>query len=176
MYDVSGCVGQRTRVPNVRNYFKMVEALGANAIAMSLTELFTSLEQDVVDGQDNPCPTDVTSSLYEVQKYALESNHMFSPMFWVMNTEFYNSLTDEQKAAVDKGFEEASAFNWEESIAHNDEAKTTLEENGMEITVPDDAYKAELQAAMEPVYDWYISEFGGNTEAFFNAVWDYQGK
>ena len=80
----------------VPNYVKMVEALGSSAIAMSLTELFTALEQDVVDGQDNPFPTDVTSSFYEVQKYALQSNHMFSPMFWVINSKFYDGLTEER--------------------------------------------------------------------------------
>lgn len=176
MNAISEFKGQRIRVPNVPNYVQMVEALGATAIAMSLTELFTALEQDAVDGQDNPFPTDVTSSFYEVQKYALQSNHMFSPMFWVMNQSFYEDLSDEQKAAVDEGFKAASDYNWELSITYNDEAKQTLLDNGMEITEPDDAYVAELQAAMEPVYDWYIENFGGNTEAFFEAVWAYQGK
>ncbi|MCI8608763.1 MAG: TRAP transporter substrate-binding protein [Firmicutes bacterium] len=176
MNEISEFKGQRIRVPNVPNYVQMVEALGATAIAMSLTELFTALEQDAVDGQDNPFPTDVTSSFYEVQKYALQSNHMFSPMFWVMNQSFYDGLTDEEKAAVDAGFAEANAENWTLSIAYNDEAKQTLLDNGMEITEPDDAYVAELQKAMEPVYDWYIENFAGNTEAFFKAVWAYQGK
>lgn len=176
MNDLSEFKGQRIRVPNVPNYVKMVEALGSSAIAMSLTELFTALEQDVVDGQDNPFPTDVTSSFYEVQKYALQSNHMFSPMFWVINSKFYDGLTEEQKTVLDEAFAEAGAYNWELSIADNDKAKDTLVENGMEITVPDDAYVADLQKAMEPVYDWYIEEFGGNTEEFFKAVWAYQGK
>lgn len=71
--------GQRIRVPNVPNYIEMVEALGASPIAMSLTDLFTALEQNSVDGQDNPYPTDWANSFYEVQDYILESNHMFSP-------------------------------------------------------------------------------------------------
>lgn len=176
MYSIDEFKGQRIRVPNVPNYVQMVEALGASAIAMSLTELFTALETKTVDGQDNPFPTDVTSSFYEVQKYALQSNHMFSPMFWVMNKDFYDGLSDAQKTAVDESLEEARDYNWELSIAYNDEAKQTLLDNGMEITEPDDAYIAALQAAMEPVYDWYIENFGGATEDFFNAVWAYQGK
>jgi len=171
MYEIGEFKGQRIRVPNVPNYVQMVEALGATAIAMSLTELFTAMETDAVDGQDNPFPTDVTSSFYEVQKYALESNHMFSPMFWVMNKSFYDGLTAEQQTAVDEALAEACDYNWELSIAYNDEAKQTLIDNGMEITEPDADYVAALQAAMDPVYGWYVENFGGNTEEFFNAVW-----
>ena len=168
--------GQRIRVPNVPNYIEMVEALGASPIAMSLTDLFTALEQNSVDGQDNPYPTDWSSSFYEVQDYILESNHMFSPANWVINANFYNNtLTDAQREAFDKAIAEAAEYNWEISEQANEEAKQNLIDAGVEITVPDEAYKAQLQEAMEPVYEWYFSEVEGSEE-FIKAVWVYQGK
>lgn len=168
--------GQRIRVPNVPNYIEMVEALGASPIAMSLTDLFTALEQDAVDGQDNPYPTDWSSSFCEVQDYILESNHMFSPANWVINANFYNNtLTDAQREAFDKAVAEATAYNWEISEQANEEAKQKLIDAGVEITVPDEAYKAQLQEAMNPVYDWYFAEVEGSEE-FIKAVWEYQGK
>ena len=168
--------GQRIRVPNVPNYIEMVEALGASPIAMSLTDLFTALEQNSVDGQDNPYPTDWSSSFYEVQDYILESNHMFSPANWVINANFYNNtLTDAQREAFDKAIAEAAEYNWEISEQANEEAKQNLIDAGVEITVPDEAYKAQLQEAMEPVYEWYFSEVEGSEE-FIKAVWEYQGK
>lgn len=168
--------GQRIRVPNVPNYIEMVEALGASPIAMSLTDLFTALEQNTVDGQDNPYPTDWSSSFYEVQDYILESNHMFSPANWVVNANFYNNtLTDAQREAFDQAIAEAAAYNWEISKTANEEAKQNLIDAGVEIMVPDDAYKAQLQEAMQPVYDWYFAEIEGSEE-FIKAVWEYQGK
>lgn len=175
MYSVDDFKGQRIRVPNVPNYVKMVEALGAAPIAMSLTELFTALETDAVDGQENPYPTDVTSSFYEVQDYILESNHMFSPMFWHINAKFYDGLTDEQKAILDDALDQAAEYNWQESEKYNEESKQVLLDKGVEITVPDEEFKAALVEKMQPVYDWYIQEFGGNTEKFFNAVWALEG-
>lgn len=168
--------GQRIRVPNVPNYIEMVEALGASPIAMSLTDLFTAMEQNSVDGQDNPYPTDWANSFYEVQDYILESNHMFSPAHWIINANFYNNtLTDAQREAFDKAIAEAAEYNWEISEQANEDAKQNLIDAGVEITVPDEAYKAQLQEAMEPVYEWYFSEVEGSEE-FIKAVWEYQGK
>ena len=101
---------------------------------------------------------------------------MFSPMFWHINAKFYDGLTDEQKAIIDDAFDQAAENNWVESEKYNEEAKQELIDKGMEITVPDEAFKAALVEKMEPVYDWYISEFGGATEEFFNTVWALQGK
>ena len=167
--------GQRIRVPNVPNYIKMVEALGATPITMSLTEVFTAMETDAVDGQDNPYPTVVTSSFYEVQKYELESRHMFSPMFWVMNDSWYNGLSDDEKKAVDESVKEASDYNWELSEDFDNESKATLKEKGMKINVPEDAFMKQMQDAMNPVYEWYFKEFEGSEE-FIKAAWDLQGK
>lgn len=165
--------GQRIRVPNVPNYIEMVEALGASPIAMSLTELFTALEQKVVDGQDNPYPTVKTSSMYEVQKNILESYHMFSPACWIVNESFYEGLSDDERTAFDEAIAEAEAYNWEISKDANEEAKQFLIDQGMNILEPDDAFKQQLVDSQQPVYDWYFSEIEGS-EAFIKAVWEYQ--
>lgn len=176
MYSIDDFKGQRMRVPNVPHYIEMVNALGASPIAMSLTELFTAMEQKSVDGQDNPYPTDYTSSFYEVQDYILESRHMFSPANVVINANFYhNTLTDAQREVLDTAIADAIAYNWDLSAEADETAKQNLIDAGVEITVPDDAFIADLQAAMQPVYDWYFENIEGS-EDFIKAVWEYQGK
>lgn len=166
--------GQRIRVPNVPHYLKMIEALGGSPIAMSLTEVFTALEQKAVDGQDNPYPTVQTSSLYEVQKNMLESNHMFSPAVWVVNEAFYEGLSDEQKTAFDESIAEAEAYNWDISKAANDEAKQFILDQGVNVIQPDDAFVQQLRDSQKSVYDWYFAEIEGSQE-FIEAVWAFQG-
>lgn len=175
MYSLDEFKGMRMRVPNVPNYIEMVEALGASPIAMSLTDLFTALEQNAVDGQDNPYPTDLSNSFYEVQKYILESRHMFTPANIVINTAFYEGLSDDMRAALDEALTNCIAYNWELSQDADLEAKEALIGHGVEVTVPDEAYRQQLKDAMNPVYDWYAAEIDGSQE-FIEAVWAYQGK
>ena len=62
----------RIRVPNIPFYIKLAEALNTSPIALPLTELFSALEQGVVDAQENPYTTIETSKFYEVQEYILK--------------------------------------------------------------------------------------------------------
>ena len=176
MSSIDSFNGMRLRVPNAPQYLEMAEALGASPIAMSLTDLFTAMEQNSVDGQENPYATIYTSSFYEVQDYALESYHMFSPSNWIVNANFYrNVLTDAQREAFDKAVAEAADYNWEISEAANEESKQALIDAGMTIIEPDEAYKEQLREAMQPVYEWYYENVEGSKE-FIESVWEYQGK
>ena len=53
--------------------------MNINPQSMPLSEVFTALEQKVIDGQENPYMLIKDSGLYEVQKYIIQSNHIFSP-------------------------------------------------------------------------------------------------
>jgi TRAP-type C4-dicarboxylate transport system substrate-binding protein len=138
-----------------------------------MSEIFTALETDVVDGQENPYPTIYTSSFYEVQKYALESNHMFSPNFWIMNETFYQSLTDQEREAVDSSVKEAAEYNWEISQQADQDAKQSLIDNGVTVQIPDEAYKQALRDSQEPVYEWFFKEKEGSKEVV-DAIRAYQ--
>ncbi len=164
MMSIEEMAGQRFRVPNVPHFLKMVEALNANPIAMPLTEVFTALEQDVVDGQENPYATIQTSSMYEVQKYVLESNHMFSPSHWVINEEFYQELTDEQKEVLNSSIKEAAEYNWTISAEANDKSKQFLKNKNVTVIETDDAFKQALVDTQEPVYDWFYGNYPGSEE------------
>ncbi|MDR1731325.1 MAG: TRAP transporter substrate-binding protein [Synergistaceae bacterium] len=156
--------GQRIRVPNVPHFIQMVEQLGGVAVPMALSELFTALEGKVVDGQENPAPTIYTSSFWEVQKYVLRSNHMFSPNFWIINKPFYDAMSDAQKKAFDSSIQEAAAYNWQISKAADDEAFAGLKAKGVEIQEPDAAYRKALQDSQEPVYKYFFSRKEGAEE------------
>jgi TRAP-type C4-dicarboxylate transport system substrate-binding protein len=87
------------------NTFK---AYGANPVAMPFTELFSALQQGIVDGQENPLATIYQASLHEVQKYLSFTGHVYSAVHLIMNKKLYDSLpSDLQKILVDAGKETA---------------------------------------------------------------------
>lgn len=63
--------------PYLRDY-PVVHALGANATPVAFNELYSALQQGVVDGQENGYPTFTSNRYYEVQKYIAETYHMWS--------------------------------------------------------------------------------------------------
>ncbi len=69
----------RLRVPLNSLFVDWAKAMHINPQSMPLSEVFTALEQKVIDGQENPYMLIKDSGLYEVQKYIIESNHIFSP-------------------------------------------------------------------------------------------------
>lgn len=145
--------GLRLRMPDIPIYVATGEALGASVQPMAISEIFTALEQGVIDGQDNPVATLRASGWHEVQSHVLESRHMFSPNAYLINMEFWESLSEEDQAAVQEAADQASERQWELSRESVEEDKAFLEEEGLELTVPDEAFRQEMVDAVQPVYD-----------------------
>ena len=99
---------------------------------------------------------------------------MFSPNFWVINEDFYQGLTDEQREALESSIDEAAAYNWDISIEYDNEAKANIEAAGTTtIIVPDEAFKTQLRDAMGPVYEYFYAEKEGSEE-WVSMVREYQ--
>ncbi|WP_226654892.1 TRAP transporter substrate-binding protein [Pseudalkalibacillus hwajinpoensis] len=151
--------GMRLRMPNIEHYINLGKALGATVSPMPISEVFTALEQGVVDGQDNPIATLRASGWYEVQDYVLESRHMFSPNLYIINSEVWEGLTKDQQTAVEKAAKEAAAYEFNLMEKQYDENKKFLEENGMTFVTPDEAFKSEMEKAADPLYDEYYEKY-----------------
>ena len=156
--------GLRLRVPNVPYYVEMVKAFGGVPTALPLSEVFNALEQKVVDGQDNPYPTVRASKFYEVQKFIVESNHMFSPANWVINEKFFQSLPKEYQTIVIDAAKEAIQHNWDISIKKDQEDKKFLQEKGLTIVTPDKDFRDKLLDSQKGVYTWFYEKYPGTKE------------
>lgn len=86
------------------------KAFGANPTPMAFTELFTALQQGTVDGEENPLGIIDGNKFQEVQKYVSLTQHVYTPYIVCMNLKKYNSLTDQQRAAIDKAAVESTKF------------------------------------------------------------------
>ena len=94
--------GLKLRTPGSKTRILSFEMLGASPIKMNIGEVYLALQQGVVDGQENPLSNIRKWSWYEVQKYISMSRHVYTPITFVMNLDRYRSLSDEQRAAVDR--------------------------------------------------------------------------
>ena len=94
--------GLKLRTPGSKTRILAFEMLGASPISMNIGEIYMGLQQGVVDGQENPLGTIRAFSWFEVQKYISLSRHVYTPITFVMNLRKYQSLTDAQRAAVDR--------------------------------------------------------------------------
>ena len=92
--------GLRIRTPTSRQRVEMFNTLGANATPLSFREVYSALDQGVVDGQENPAHVAMSARLYEVQDYMSISNHVYLPTFLVFGEPFLNSLDDDVRATI----------------------------------------------------------------------------
>ena len=135
----------------------MFESCGASVITMALSELFTSLQNGAVDGQENPLSTIDSNGFFEVQKYLSLSDHIFVANFMVMNEAKWNSFTDEEKALLTEAWNEAAEYERGLLKDSTDTFLKKFEEAGMQVNEVD---KEAFVKAVQPVWDSYIAQFG----------------
>ena len=133
-------------------------ALGADPTPMSFTELFTALQQGVVDGEENPVPIVMTSKFYEVQKHLTLTGHFYSPAVLLVNKAKFEKLTADQQQAMLEAAQEAAVYERDLIQEMNTEFIGALKEKGMEIVENPD--KSLFLEAVKPVYEKYQDTFG----------------
>ncbi|RPF54324.1 TRAP transporter substrate-binding protein [Aquisalibacillus elongatus] len=111
-------------------------ALGAEPTPVDFNELYSALDQGVVDGQENPLPTIDSMKFYEVQDYVALTSHTYSPAIVVMNQGIYDDLSEEHQQAIDEAVEETTDYHRETLAEKEDEIIQKLEDNGVTITEP----------------------------------------
>lgn len=141
--------GLKIRTPTSRQRVAMFNTLGANATPLSFGEVYSALDQGVIDGQENPAQVVESARLYEVQNYLSISNHVYLPTFLLFGQSWLNAQTDEVRDTVLRIASETApwTFNWgEETDAR------VLEELASEIDINEIDFEA-FQAAAMPLYE-----------------------
>lgn len=152
--------GMKIRTPEGEVYLKTFELLGANPTPMAFSEVFTALQQKTIDGQENPFNTIYLNNFFEVQDYVTRTGHIYSPHMFCMNADFYNSLPDEDKAAVDEAARAAVEANRNLSRELDEQYMQDLKNAGMTVTELTPEEREQWVEAVAPIYDEYDSQFG----------------
>ncbi|MGM0983249.1 MAG: TRAP transporter substrate-binding protein [Pseudomonadota bacterium] len=148
------------------------ETLGANPTPMAFGELFSAMEQGVVDGQENPWSTILTSNFHEVQDYGSETRHVYTPFILMMSERTWDRLDPEYQELVQEAARKSAAYEIQLATEYDDWARNQLEERGMQITRLDDDQIAAFQEAVQPVYDEWAPEIGEDLIADIREIVD----
>lgn len=130
--------GLKIRVPDNKISIETWEALGASPSPIAFTEVFSGLQQGVIDGQENPYDLIRSSSFYEVQDYLIETNHAMPLRWLIMNEKYYDSLSEDEQSLIENKWEE-HALKIEEAYKDElEEDKQKLLDEGMELIEADE--------------------------------------
>ncbi len=135
--------GVKLRVPNSAAWIALGKALGGSPTPMSFGEVYLGLKTGVVQGQDNPIPTDVIQKFYEVTKYVILTDHVVDTIWPSINVAKWNSLTKTDQDIIIKAMEAARNTNDELQLSREKNDLETLKKNG--IIIIDDPDKEAFQ-------------------------------
>lgn len=146
--------GMKIRVMQNDLYIAMYEALGANPTPMASGEVFTALQQGVVDGQENPLSNIYTQKFNEVQKYILKDNHVCDFLIFAFSKEFYDGLTPAEQEALQASVDIAVEYTREQCAAADAECEELMSA-GLTITEITPEFRNECVTAVQEVCATY---------------------
>lgn len=138
----------KLRVPPLKIYRMTWDTLGASTVPLGSAELYTSMQQGVVDGQENPLEVIESYKFYEVQKYVIETGHVSGAMTWITHEARFKRLpADVQKLLRQEG-EAAMLAATERMVRTEADIKKRLQAKGVEFISVDRAAFAQALAPM----------------------------
>lgn len=142
---------------------KVYSALGAGSESIPFSELYTALDQGVVDGQENTFSNIESKKFDEVQAYTTVMNHTRVDYALFTNVEFWESMNEATKAIVQAGVEEGTRVARAEAKTLNDAAYETIKERAeTEITELTPEQIEVFRKALEPIYDEFEEAIGAD--------------
>ena len=143
--------GKKVRVMESEIAIRMVKLLGGSPTPMGSDEVYTSLQQGIIDGAENNEFVLVTAGHGGATKYYSYDEHTRVPDMVIINEETLENLTEEQREAVHEAAEESTEFQkevWEEYV--DEEKEQAKEEYDVEFN---DVDKEPFQEAVQPIHE-----------------------
>lgn len=148
--------GLKIRVMNNQMAINMVNSMGGSATPLAYGELYTAIQQGVVDGAENNPPSFVSSNHYEISKYYTLDQHSSVPDVLLIGTKYWDKLSDQEKIWVQEAADESAQAQkvfWNESV---EESMETAKSAGVEIIIPE---KSLFAKKSKSVLENFVKEF-----------------
>ncbi|WP_397364522.1 TRAP transporter substrate-binding protein [Olleya sp. R77988] len=148
--------GLKIRVMNNQMAINMVNSMGGSATPLAYGELYTAIQQGVVDGAENNPPSFVSSNHYEISKYYTLDQHSSVPDVLLIGTKYWDKLSDQEKIWVQEAADESAQAQkvfWNESV---EASMKTAKAAGVEIIIPEKSLFADKSKS---VLENFIEEF-----------------
>lgn len=163
--------GLKIRVMENPLHIEAWNMLGASAIPMAFSEVLTSLQQGVLDAQENPYQNIVHSGFYTVQKYIIETSHLYGPLPVAYSKVNWDKLTPEQQKIIMEAVEETKVWQREKQEEINKELKAKIEATGSNVIISLSAEeKAAFRKSLAPLYKKHAPKMYGYVERIFEQL------
>lgn len=158
--------GLKFRVAGSTLFLDIYKELGADPVSMNWAEVFTSLQNGTIDGQENPIDIIHSQGLPEVQKNLTIWHYVYDPLLLGMNKGMFDDLSTEDQTIVTEAAAEANEYQIKQNRDKADEQLAELKESMTVTELTPEQVKA-FREAMAPIYDKYESEW---TPEIFDKV------
>lgn len=167
----------KLRVMQNNVFLDSFKTLGANAVPLPFSELFTALETKAVDGQENPFNTVVSSKFYEVQKYLTVTNHVYSPWIVTVSKKWWDTLTPAEKKVLQDAAVKSRDFERKDTREEAAKALAELKTKGMQVNELPAAEANRMREKLTAVNAGIAKSVGqGTWDAVQGAVAQARGK
>ncbi|MBZ0104478.1 MAG: TRAP transporter substrate-binding protein [Sulfuricella denitrificans] len=161
LHTVADFKGLKMRIQSSKVLDAQMKALGANPQVMAFSEVYTALQQGVVDGTENPPDNLYTQKMHEVQKYLTVSDHGFLGYAVIVNKKFWEGLPADIRTTLDQAMKEATTFERGIAKAENDEALNKVRAaKTTEIYILPNEERAKWHAVLLPVHKEFEGSIG----------------
>lgn len=172
IYKMEDIKGLNIRTLENKYHIAFWRSVGANPTPVAFGELYLSLQQGLVDAQENPYDTARAAKFYEVQKYIIDTHHILYPNLFIVNKFYYESMPLEYQAIFDDCHEKAKTYA-QELMAQG--AVTELQmliDYGLDrISLPDDELEKIAESARRAVEPIIRADIGDEAvDAFIRAL------
>jgi C4-dicarboxylate-binding protein DctP len=140
---------------------KQFSLLGAHTQVETFDQVFPSLEQGVLNAQENTYSNIVSKNIHEVQSHLTVSNHGYLGYLVLINDDFWQSLSDEIQVIILDAMEEVTEWEKEKARKLNEKEFERLREcQCIDIHELSESEKIIWEEALEPLYDYFSETYG----------------
>ncbi len=162
--------GLKIRVQPSALYIDMFNRLGANAVPMTINEVYTAMETRAIDGHENSLTAIDANKFQEVQKYLSLTGHSYNAVVLLMGKPSRDKLNDEEMAIIQAAATEARDFQRDLTRTETEGLRAKLAEEGMEINEVTAEEQQRLAERLQPVVEANTDAIGAEWMATFTAA------
>lgn len=150
--------GLKIRTQQIPVVIEAIGALGANAVPMPFTELYTALETRAVDGQQNTLTTIEKANFYEVQKYVSTTRHIYDPIVVLFSKKVWDRLSEDERKIIQDTVAELTPYQRQLNQDSDVKALEALKKKGMTATEFAPQERERMREKLKPVAQKHMSD------------------
>ena len=168
--------GVKLRVMSAETHMAAWQAIGAAATPIAYSEIYSSLQQGVVEGQENPVFNIIGSCFQEVQKYLILTRHVHDPSPFIISGTAWDSWSEEQRQWVTQASEEAAEYMRAEAAEMENAKIQELQDAGMTVIELTEEERQTFVDAVDGVAEQFRDEMGEEAwELYQTCITEAQG-